>query len=167
MTLGTPNRTLREIFASNIDLDDDTLRVALYDDSTAYTFDPDNHDFVADILDGGTTAQELQGTAGYTGSTDRQTVANTTITTDDVNDLSAFDGDDVTWQDVESTEDIQGWIVYKQVGGDDTTPADDPVILVVDKDMADAPSSLPISTNGSDITIEWAADGVATLEVIA
>jgi hypothetical protein len=163
---GTPNRTLAEFLRGNIDLVNDTLRVALFDDSTAYTFDPDTHEFVGDVLDGGTTAQELQGSSGYTGSADRQTLANVAVTSDDTDDEGVFDADDVSWTNVDSTADIQGWIVYKQVGGDDTTPGDDPIISVVDDDMADAPSSLPLPTNGSTVAIRWAAEGISNLEVI-
>lgn len=162
---GTPNRTLREILDANIDFATDTIKVALFDNSTAYTFDPDTHNFVSDILDGGTTAQELQGSAGYTGTSDRKAITTASVTQDDTDDEGVYDGDDVTWQGVESTEDIQGWIVYKQVGGDDTTPGDDPVLIVVDDDMADAPADLPLATNGSDITIAWDAEGIANLGV--
>lgn len=157
---GTPNRTLAEFLEGNIDVLNDTLRVALFDDSTAYTFDPDAHDFVNDILDGGTTAQELSGSSGYTGSSDRKTLANVSTSVDDTDDEGVFDAEDVTWTDVSSTEDIQGWIVYKQVGGDDTTPGDDPIILVVDDDMTDAPSELPLPTNGSDVQIQWDSEGI-------
>jgi len=159
----TPDRTLVEVISGSIDLSTDTLRIALFDDSTAYTFDPANHEFVSDVLDGGTTAQELQGSAGYTGSTDRQTLANPTITEDNTDNEAVFDADDVVWASVESTADIQGWIVYKQVGGDDTTPGDDPIIQVVDDDMADAPAGLPLTTNGSDVTVEWNAEGIINL----
>lgn len=163
---GTPNRSLAEFLRANIALDTDTLRVALYDNSTAFTFDPDVHEFVGDVLDGGTTAQELQGSSGYTGSADRQTLANVSVTQDNTDDEGVFDADDVVWADVSSTEDIQGWLVYKQVGGDDSTPGDDPLILVVDDDMSDAPSNLPLSTNGSDIRIQWDGEGIANLEVL-
>jgi len=156
----TPNRTLAELLRGNIDLTTATIRVALFDDSTAYTFDPDNHEFVADVLDGGTTAQELQGSAGYTGSSDRKTLANVTITEDNTDDEGVFDADDVTWAGVESTADIQGFLLYLQVGGDDTTPGDDPILQVVDDDMTDAPSSLPLATNGADVTIAWDAEGI-------
>jgi len=159
----TPDRTLAEVISGSIDLSTDTLRIALFDDSTAYTFDPVNHEFVGDVLDGGTTAQELQGSAGYTGSADRQTLANPTITEDNTDNEAAFDADDVVWAGVESTANIQGWIVYKQVGGDDTTPGDDPIIQVVDDDMADAPADLPLTTNGSDVTVEWNAEGIINL----
>lgn len=160
---GVPNRTLRRVLDGAINYGTDTIRIALYDNSTAYTFDPVNHNFVSDILDGGTTAQELQGSAGYTGSTDRQTLANVTVTQDDTDNEGVFDADDVTWQDVESTEDIQGFILYKQVGGDDTTPADDPILLVVDDSMTDAPPSLPLATNGSEVAVQWNAEGIKTL----
>jgi hypothetical protein len=163
---GTPNATLADLFRADIDIETSTLRVALYDNSTAYTFDPDTHTFVSDILDGGTTAQELQGTAGYTGSADRQTLANVTVTADDTDDEGVFDADDVVWSGVESTEDIQGWIIYQQVGGDDSTPGDDRVLVVVDDDMADAPASLPLPTNGSNVRIAFNTEGVATIEVI-
>lgn len=162
---GTPNRTLAEFLRGNIDLENDTLRIALFDDSTAYTYDKDNHDFVSDVLDGGTTAQELSGSAGYTGSGDRQTLANVTVTVDDTDDEGVFDADDVTWTGVESTAAIQGWLIYQQIGGDDTTPGDDPLLLVVDDDMADAPSNLPLETNGSDIVVQVDAEGFINLVV--
>ena len=159
---GVPNRTLRRILEGAINYGTDTLRIALYDNSTAFTFDPDVHEFVADVLDGGTTAQELQGSAGYTGTADRQTLANVTVTQDNTDDEGVFDADDVIWQGVESTEDVQGFLVYKQVGGDDTTPGDDPLILVVDDGMTDAPPSLPLATNGSELTVQWNAQGIIT-----
>lgn len=162
---GTPNQTLAEFFRANIDLESDTLRVALYDNSTAFTFDQDNHDFLNDILDGGTTAQELSVSSGYTGSSDRQTLAGVSVTVDDTDDEGVFDANDVTWTGVASGADIQGWIVYKQVGGDDSTPGDDPVLLVVDDDMGDAPGSLPLPTNGSDIVVSWNAEGVFDISV--
>jgi len=58
---------------------------------------------------------------------------------------------------------VQGFLVYKQVGGDDTTPADDPIVLVVDDDMTDAPPSLPLATNGSELSVQWNAEGITTL----
>jgi len=155
----TPDRTLAELLRGTIDLADDTLRVALYSTATAYTFDSAAHEFVSDVLDGGTTAQELQGTAGYTGASDRQTLANTTVTEDNTDSEAAFDGDNVTWSGVESAEEIQGWILYKQVGGDDSTPGDDPIILVADDGMADV-SDLPLPTNGSDIELSPDPEGI-------
>jgi len=155
----TPNRTLTEALRGNLDLDGATLRIALFSTATAYTFDPDTDEFVSDILDGGTTAQELQGSSGYTGSADRKTLQNVTFAQDNTNDRAILSSDNTQWQDVSSTEDIQGWIVYKQVGGDDSTPGDDPVIIVVNDDQADAPSELPLTTTGTDIEVAVDPDG--------
>lgn len=149
-----PNRTKLQYISGSIDLSSDTIRVALYDDTTAFTFDPDLHDFVNDILDGGTTASEMSGT-GYT----RQTLANQSATQDDTNDRAVFDADDVTWTGLDAGT-IQGVIVYRQVGTDDSTPGDDDVLIVIDDaDIAD----LPLATNGSDVKIAWDSVGIQTL----
>ncbi|AFH21516.1 hypothetical protein OSG_eHP3_00015 [environmental Halophage eHP-3] len=161
----TPNRTLTESLRGTYDLANDTFRVALISAGTSYTFDPDTHEFVSDILDNGTTAEELSGTAGYTGSSDRKTLQNTTITQDNTDDEGVWNADNVKWSGVESTEDIQGWVVYRQVGGDDTTPGDDDVILVVDDSQSDAPADLPLPTNGSDIEIAIDPEGLINQQV--
>jgi hypothetical protein len=156
MANGTPNRTLVQLLSGAIDLSSDTLRVALYNDTTAFTFDPDVHEFVSDILDGGTTAEEFGG-AGGTGYS-RKDVTTTTVTQDDTNDRAVYDSGDFTWSSLDG-ETIQGAIVYKQVGGDDTTPGDDPIIQVYDDNMADV-SDFPLATNGSEIQVLQDTDGV-------
>lgn len=162
MANGTPNRTLTELLRGSIDLANDTLRAALYNDTTAFTFDPDTHEFVADVLDGGTTAQEFGGSGG-TGYS-RNDVTGATVTQDNTNDRGVYDSDDFTWTGLDG-ETIQGVIIYKQVGGDDTTPADDPIIQIYDDDMADVPD-LPLPTNGSDIKVLQDADGVLFQEAV-
>lgn len=149
MANGTPNATLVKLLDGTIDLDDDTLRLALYNDTTAFTFDPDVHATVADVLDGGTTAEEFGG-AGGTGYT-RKDVTTTTVSQDDTNDRAVWDSDDFSWASLDG-ETIQGAIIYRQVGGDDTTPGDDEIIQVYDNDMADV-SDFPLATNGSEIQI--------------
>jgi hypothetical protein len=162
MANGTPNRTLAQLLSGAIDLSTDTLRVALYNDTTAFTFDPDTHEFVSDVLDGGTTAEEFGG-AGGTGYS-RNDVTGTTVTADDTNDVGVYDSDDFTWTSLDG-ETIQGAIVYKQVGGDDTTPGDDPIIQVYDADMADV-SDFPLPTNGSSIQVLQDTAGVLSLEAV-
>jgi hypothetical protein len=162
MASGTPVRTLTEIFKGNIDLVNDTLRVALLNDSTAYTFDEDAHEFVSDVLDGGTTAEEF-GTGTGTGYS-RQGVTGTTVTEDNTNGTGDWDADNVTFPGLNDAT-IQGAIIYKQVGGDDTTPADDPIIQVYDDDQSDI-NDFPIQTNGSDITIEFDSAGILSLDAV-
>lgn len=156
MANGTPNRTLVQLLSGAIDLSTDTLRVALYNDTTAFTFDPDTHEFVSDVLDGGTTAQEFGGSGG-TGYS-RKDVTTTTVTQDNTNDRAVYDSDDFVWSSLDG-ETIQGAIVYKQVGADDTTPGDDPIIQLYDDSMSDV-SDFPLPTNGSEIQVLQDTAGV-------
>jgi len=159
MANGTPDRTLAEIFRGNIDLENDTLRAALYNDSTAFTFDPAAHEFVADVLDGGTTAEEF-GEGSGTGYS-RQDVTNPDVREDNTNTEADFDADDITFPGVDDAT-AQGAIIYKQTGGDDTTPGDDPIIQVYDDDQADV-SDFPIPANGSDLRVQFDASGILSV----
>jgi len=162
MANGTPTLTLAEFLRGNIDLETDTLRVALFNDSTAYTFDPAAHEFVADVLDGGTTAQEFgEGTGtGYS----RQDVTNPSVVANDTDVRADFDADDVTFPTLDDAT-IQGAIIYKQVGGDDTTPADDRIVQVYDNDQSDV-VDFPIPTNGSGIELQFDTEGVLSVEAV-
>jgi len=162
MASGTPVRTLAEIFRGSIDLVNDTFRVALFNDSTAYTFDEDAHEFVSDVLDGGTTAAEF-GTGTGTGYS-RQGLTGSTVTEDNTNGTGDWDADNVTFSGLDG-ETIQGAIIYKQVGTDDTTPADDPIIQVYDGDQTDV-NDFPIATNGSDIQIQVDTAGLLNLDAV-
>lgn len=152
--MALPNDVKRAFLAGEIAPATDTLRVALVSDSTAYTFDPDNHTFVSDVLDGGTTAAEFSGT-GY----NRQGLANVSVTVDNVDDEGVIDADDTVFTGLNG-DTIQAIIVYKQVGGDDTTPGDDPIVAVLDDDSGGSVADLPQTTNGGDITINWDTEGV-------
>jgi len=150
-----PNNTKLE--ALNTYLNGETLRVALYTDEISFTFDPDVHAYVGDVLDGGTTAWEFGANTGSGYS--RQDLANVTITQDDTDDEAVLDADDTVFAGLDGAT-IQGVIVYRQVGGDDTTAGDDEIVALIDD--ADA-ADLPIPTNGGDITIAWDAEGVLNL----
>lgn len=152
-----PNETKRALLAGEIDLDADTIKVALFNDTSSYSFDQDTHNYVGDVLDGGTTAEEFGGSGGSGYS--RQTLGNLSVTTDDADDEGVFDADDVTWSSLDG-ETIQGIIVYKQVGTDDSTPGDDPIVAVIDDtDTGD----LPLITNGGQVDLTWAVEGILNL----
>lgn len=155
--MAAPNHFKQKLMNGDFDLDANTVRVALISDNTAYTFDPDAHEFVDDVLDSGTTAEEFAGT-GYS----RQTLSNPSVTQDDTDDEGVFDADDVTFTSLDG-DGIQGILVYKQVGGDDTTPGDDPIIAVLDDDSAGSLTDLPLTTNGGDVTISWDAEGILNI----
>lgn len=143
-----PNRTKTLYLTQSIDLSTDDLRVALYDDSTAFSFDPDVHEFVADVLDGGTTAAEPSDD-----SYGRQGLTGQAVTQDDTNDQAVFDADDVTFPSLSTTNQIQGLIVYRS----ETDDTDSTIVFVIDDaDLA----GLPVETNGTDFVIEWSTDGV-------
>jgi hypothetical protein len=146
--------------AAMFDLSTDTLKVALGNNNTAYTFDPVNHTFVADVFDGGTTAEEF-GTGTGTGYS-RQGMTNQSVTQDDTDNEGVFDADDVTFAGLDGA-DIQFIMVYKQVGGDDTTPGDDLIVNIYDDDSAGSLADLPLTTNGSDVTISWDTEGITNI----
>lgn len=156
--MAVPNNFKEQVMEGSIDLTADTIKVALISDDTAYTFDQANHSTVADILDGGTTAIEFQG-SGYS----RQTLTNLAVTQDDTDNEGVFDADDVTFAGIDG-DTIQGYIIYQQVGGDDTTPADDRVLAVYDDDSAGSLADLPLTTNGSDVTIAFDAEGITNIQ---
>lgn len=97
-------------------------------------------EFVSDII-----ATEI-GPAGA-----RATLAGKAINEDAVDHEAELDANDFTHTAVASGDTAVGTILYKQVGGDDTTPADDPVIAFLD--YTDIP------TNGGDIEVTLAAEG--------
>lgn len=148
-----PNTLKSALLQANVDLVNDTIRVALYNDTISYTFDQDNHDTIADVLDGA-TAEEFGGSGG-TGYS-RKDLTSGAVNPDDTNDRGFYDASDVSWTSLDG-ETIQGVIVYQQIGGDDTTPGDDQIVTVInDVDAGD----LPLPTNGSEIQLNWSGDGI-------
>jgi len=152
--MAQPNNAKRAFLAGEIDPVNDTIRVALVSDNTAYSFSPDSDTNVDDVLDGGTTAEEFAGT-GY----NRQTLSNVSVTQDDADDEGVIDADDVVFSSLDG-DTIQAIIFYKQVGGDDNTPGDDPILNVLDDDSAGSIADLPQDTNGGDITIQLDSEGL-------
>jgi hypothetical protein len=153
MTAVEPLPTLRKYREASIDPETATVRAALFDDSTAYSPDRVNHEFVADVLDGGTTATEL-GASSYS----RQGVADVQVTEDATNVEVVLGADDITFPNLDGGETIQGYLVYIQIGGDDTTPGDDPIIAI--EDEVTNSNGNKVTTNGSDVTISLSSSGI-------
>jgi len=147
-----PNRTKAKLLRGDIDLVSDTVRIALLKATTEYDADPAAHEFVDDVLDGGTTGEELTD-SNYS----RQTVTGTTVTPDDTDDEAEWQADDVRFADLGGSETVEAILLYKQVGGDDSTPGDDPIIRIIDDaDVGD----LEADTDGGDFEIIWSDDGI-------
>jgi hypothetical protein len=155
--MAIPNDAKEELMNGTFDLANDTIKVGLLDTSTAYTFDPDADEFVSNLPTGAEP-----GDASYS----RQTLSSKTVSEDTADDEGVWDAADVTFGSLTTTNDIQTIFVYKQVGTDDSTPGDDPLIVIWDDDSGDGGgiADLPISTNGSDLTITFDAEGILNIQ---
>jgi hypothetical protein len=150
--MATPNATKTKFLDGDIDLASDTFKVLLLNDSQAYTFDPSRDSTVQDVLNNATEF----GDTNYS----RKTLSNQSTSTDDTDNEGVFDADDLTWADLGGSETIQAVIVYRQIGGDDTTPGDDEVITALDDGDI---SELPLATNGGDVSLSWNTEGILNL----
>lgn len=139
-TLYAYNNFYEALMKAGIDLSSATLKVALL--TNAYTPDTDAHDNFDDV-----SAAEVSGT-GY--SAGGATLANKTVTQDNVNNLGVFDADDVSW--AASTITARYAVIYKSTG----TPANDTLIAYMD-------FGSDLSTSSSTFSINWNAGGIIRL----
>jgi hypothetical protein len=103
------------IMNGSIDLDTDTIKVALV--TSSYTPDQDTHDFFDDVTN------EITGT-GYTAG--GATLASKTVTQDNTNNRGVFDAADPSW--ASSTLTARGAVIYKSTG----TPGTSRLICYID-----------------------------------
>jgi len=134
-----------KIFSGDMDLNDQTadkFKVALLEASGDQN--KDDATVQAVLARAGTT--ELT-SSGYS----RQSLTSVTVNQDDTNDRAEWDAADVTFSSVSqsSSEEVVGYLVYMHV----TDDSDSIPILLVD-------SITNITPNGSDIKIEWDAEGI-------
>lgn len=130
------NSFKRDIMNGGIDLDTDTIKVALV--TSTYTPDQDAHDNFDDITN------EVSGT-GY--SAGGASLANKAVTADNTDNEGVFDADDVTWSS--STITARGAVLYKSTG----TASTSKLICYLDF------GSDKVSTSGN-FTIQWNAEGI-------
>lgn len=133
------NSFKKKIMDGSIDLDTDTIKVALV--TSTYTPDQDVHDFFDDVTN------EVVGT-GYTAG--GASLANKAVTADNTDNEGVFDADDVAW--TTSTITARGAVIYKSTG----TASTSPLICYLDF------GSDKISTAGT-FTISWNAEGILNL----
>lgn len=150
--MAIPNHALQQVIEAW--LSGATIKVGLLDTSTSYTYDQAADEFVSDLPTGAEPSDP---------SYSRQTLSNVSITQDDTGNEGVLDADDVTFPSLSTSNDIQTVFVYKQVGGDDTTPGDDPLVAVYDDDSAGSLADLPIATNGSDLTLTLDSEGIVNI----
>lgn len=133
------NSFKRDIMNGSIDLDTDTIKVALV--TSSYTPDIDAHTKFSDVTN------EVSGT-GY--SAGGNTLASLAVTADNTDDEGVFDASDTNWAN--STITARGAVVYKSTGTASTSP------LVCYFDFG----SDQISSSGN-FTISWNSEGIVNL----
>jgi hypothetical protein len=129
----------KNILNATIDLDGDTIKVALV--TSTYSPDIDNDADFGDITN------ELAASGGYTAR--GQALDNLVITADDVNNRAVLDGDDETFSALTPSAPFRYGIIYKDTGTDATSFLIAYIDFEVDQD-----------SNGSDYTIEWNSSGI-------
>lgn len=138
--------------AGAIDLLANTIKVmALETDD-----DPDDPDeeFIAGVLGAGDGVEVTS--TGYTGGfggAGRLTLASKTLAVDQANDRAEFDAADITWTSISqaASETWSALMMVKEI----TNDAASPVIHKID-----TATGLPLTPNGSDITVTWNAEGI-------
>lgn len=133
------NSFKRDIMNGGIDLDTDTIKVALV--TSTYTVDQDAHDNFDDITN------EVSGT-GY--SAGGATLASVTVAVDNTDNEGVFDAADVTWST--STITARGAVVYKSTG----TASTSKLICFLD-------FSTDKTSTAGDFVIQWGAEGILNL----
>lgn len=133
------NSFKKKIMDGSIDLDTDTIKVALV--TSSYTPDQDTHDFFDDITN------EVSGT-GYTAG--GATLASVTVTADNTDNEGVFDAADVTWSS--STITARGAVIYKSTGTASTSPLIAYIDFGADK-----------SSSNGNFTIQWNSEGILNL----
>jgi hypothetical protein len=130
-------------FNKEIDLDSDTIKVALL--TSAYTPAQDTDAYWSDV-----SSHEASGT-GYTAG--GATLASKTVAYDAASNTFTFDAADTVWSD--STVTARYAVIYDAQTG---TPASEPLLAFVD-------FGADQSSSAGTFTITWNASGIFTLTV--
>lgn len=123
------------------DVETDVIKVALI--ASGYTPNAD-HNTMSEVTN------ELSGTgyaSGFAGS-GRKTLGTKAITEDDTNDLAKFTAANLTWTAINAGTAI-GAVVYQHITDDATSPL-----------LAWIDGGFPVTTNGADLQVNWASNGV-------
>ena len=138
------NEAKEELLKGTLHLDGtDDIRVLLVMSNT--TADTEN-DGIATIGNF-TTLDEADGTNYTAGGI---ALLSETVTKDDANDRGEFDAADITWSSLGAgTRDYAGLIVYKFITN---TSSSLPICWIDD--------GFPFAGNGSDVTVQWNAEGI-------
>ena len=140
------NKFFEQVTNGSADLDAAGLvvRCLLERDTSTYTPNKD-HDFRGDL----TGLVEIT-VASYL----KQTVTAKAITINDTDDRVDWDFADIDFSTLETGQTVEALIFYIQVGGDDATPATDPLVARID-----TATGLPAVLGGGNFSVVIAATG--------
>jgi hypothetical protein len=128
-----------ELFKANIDIENDTIKVMLV------TTEPD--------IDNDTVRADITGEVTWSNYTAGGNVVNNlTVDLDTGNDRASFDGDDVTFSNVDGTDIAAFAVLYKDTGNAST----DTLIGYFTPATARA-------AGGGDFVVQWNANGLVRL----
>lgn len=137
---------LEQVTNGSADLDSAGLVVRCMLERSTSTYSPNkDHDFVSDL----TNFVEIS-VASYS----RKTVNNKSIVIDDANDRVEWTFDNIAFGQLETGQTVKALVFYIQTGGDDSTPANDPLICYID-----TATGLPATLGGGDFTIIINSEG--------
>jgi hypothetical protein len=149
------NTALGEIIAGTIDLVADTIKVIPVTSTYVANRDDDVADAggASDVVDAEIVATNYTGGWGGAG---RKTLASKTLTVDKTNDRVEFNCAAFSWTALGGATNatIAAYVVVKEGGANDTTTR---LIAYID---TLASGTLPLTTNGSDLTVTPNAEGL-------
>lgn len=146
----------------------DTIRALLVRSTSTYVPNID-HDYLDDFTGGGGVEISV---ASYA----RQSLASKAIAYDATKNQVEYDAADIAFGNLEAGQTVKAFLVYRQVGGDDSTPANDDLILyddgkidvVLAANAANGATALwvqPLEANlpsGTAVNFGWGATGTLT-----
>ena len=133
-----------------VDLIADTIKVMALEDDTGESTD---HEFIGDVTTAGGVEVTSTGYTGGFGGAGRKTLASKALAVDQTNDRAEFDCADVTWSSISQAA-AEQWVallIVKEI----TNDAASPVLAHID-----TATGLPLTPNGSDITLTIDAEGL-------
>lgn len=133
------NAFKKNIMNGGIDLDTDTIKVAIV--TSSYSPDQDAHEYFDDVTNEVTSDNYTAGGAE---------LANKAVTQDNTDNEGVFDADDASWTGVTFT--ARGAVIYKSTG----TAATSPLIAYID-------FGEDLSPSAQDFTIQWGTEGIVNL----
>lgn len=147
------NTGAKEIADGTLDLVTDTIKVMLVGSAVTPTRDMDTVDQV--------NSDEIDAT-GYTagfGGAGRKTLGNKAWAVDKTNDRAEFTASSVSWTGLgnATNDNVVHVILIKEITNDAGSR------LIAHIDTSSGSPSLPFTTNGSDLTITFSAEGVIQL----